>query len=553
MKINSNISFARQLIIYLLIVLFIGFLFISLALTNSLEQFIAHNAYSQSNVLAANIMNIFEREIARIEKIPVWLDDTDSPFDARHGAELPARILKAYPTLAGCAIHYTRLTPHAQLTCTSACRMPDGTIQSAAEEGVCDFSRPHTNHIIRKNHEQGYWIYSHIGKSKTIAYCQYIHDKNNDLSGIVKIDFPVSTITDLVCDYKLFRSGYFFIMDKEGRYVSQPEMSGIHPCLLLTDAGDPLCLAVMHKIKNGETGYTALSLNRIKHYIYYTPIPLMNWRLGIIYIERLQITTAEKERMNSEMNLARKIQQRFLPQHPSLPANIELVAELRQCRQVGGDLYEFFQLENRLYFAVGDVSGKGTPAALYMASICKLFRYVASCHSSASEICSIINQHMYDDINDGMYITMFMGILDINTGILTYVNAAHPYPLIIHENGIPHTLDHYATDGPIGIIEEQHYTEHTYTLHKGMSILIYTDGVTDAENSSGQFYGKDNMFATLSSLQEKTPALIVQTLLGDIRKHIGKQNPSDDLTLLVIRYKGIPGQCGFPTVCSFPD
>ena len=122
------------------------------------------------------------------------------------------------------------------------------------------------------------------------------------------------------------------------------------------------------------------------------------------YIERLKITTAEKEQYNSEMRLARRIQQRFLPRPILLPPNIELAADLRQCREVGGDFYEYFQLGNQLYFAIGDVAGKGTPAALYMASISKLFRYIASNNTSTAQICNLINKHLVMTLCNAQYV-----------------------------------------------------------------------------------------------------------------------------------------------------
>ena len=258
------------------------------------------------------------------------------------------------------------------------------------------------------------------------------------------------------------------------------------------------------------------------------------------YIERLKITTAEKEQYNSEMRLARRIQQRFLPRPILLPPNIELAADLRQCREVGGDFYEYFQLGNQLYFAIGDVAGKGTPAALYMASISKLFRYIASNNTSTAQICNLINKHMCDDADDDIYTTIFIGIIDINTGIMTFTNAGHPYPLIIHHNGQTSFLNKYP-DVPIGVLEEHEFSEHIYTFNKNTTLLFYTDGITDTENQSGQFYGQDKMIRCVEAQTVKTPAFIIQALLEDIHSHIGQGNQSDDLTLLAIKYKGIPG------------
>lgn len=638
MKINTNFSFAKLLITYILIVLFIGFLLIMLTLTNFLEQFVLHTAYHQSHTAAANMMHGFEREIRKIEHIPVQLTENEGIPDEIQLRKLPLQVMKSYSMLVGCAVYYPSANPEAKAY-TVAWRTSGAPLQTFQGQLRRDLLYPDPEQIIRKNQQQGYWIYSHIDKCKTLAYCQPLCDNNRNSYALLKIDFPLTTITDLICDHRLFDSGDFFILDKDCHCVTHTGPSGNDPVLLLADEYDSDNKALFYSIKQGETGCLTLKINHIKHYIYYTPIPMMNWRLGIIcpyhkilysahklyyllysclglgllllflciinivrrlssplkilaqstrqiaegqfnfelttpnaskeirelydsfhhmqqslrdYIEKLQITTAEKEKMNSEMNLARQIQQRFLPQHPSLPSNIELIAELRQSREIGGDLYEFFQVDNRLYFTIGDVSGKGAPAALYMASVCKLFHYVASCHTSTATICDIINQHMWDDIEGDMYITMFMGILDINTGILTYTDAGHPYPLIIYENGDIHILETNA-DMPIAIQKDHHYSEHTCTFRKGMSLLLYTDGVTDAENAAGQFYGKNRMLATLQAIPEKTPANMLKILLADLRKHMGKQNPSDDLTLLIIRYKGLPGRDYRITDDSYPD
>lgn len=638
MKFNANLSFAQQLIVYLLIILFIGFLFISLALTNSLEQFISHNAYAQSNVLATNVLKIFEREIKRIEQIPENITDIQRKLTNDNISSLPEQVLRSYPMLIGCSIHYNPANKQfGRKPQPVAYRLSDGSIRQTSRTPPDEFYHLRTRKIIRQNGSRGYWIHSHVKNTRTIAYCRPIYDHETPC-GVLKIDFPLNSITDL-SDYKLFHSGYIFIIDQSGRYITSQAIQDANSLLIHDNLTNPTCLNLLEKIKQGGTGYSSFSLRGSKYYIYYTPIKVLNWQLGIIcahdeilqssdklflllflclglgllflfigiinivrrlssplkqlalsarriaegqfntplvtpksnkeirelydsfrymqqsirdYIERLQITMAEKEQMNSEMILARRIQQRFLPQHPLIPENIELAAELRQSREVGGDLYEFFQVGNRLYFAIGDVCGKGIPAALYMASISTLFRYVANCHSSISAVCSITNRHMCKDFSDDMYITMFMGIIDVNTGILTYTNAGHPYPLIIHENGISHFLDK-SPDIPIGVIEEYRFKEHTYTLRKGMSILLYTDGITDSENMNGQFYGKEKMKNLVDSLPERTPAIIVESLLEDIRLHCGKASSSDDMTLMVISYKGIPAHPLPSNDDSFPD
>ena len=147
---------------------------------------------------------------------------------------------------------------------------------------------------------------------------------------------------------------------------------------------------------------------------------------------------------------------------------------------------------------------------------------------------------MCDDADDDMYITMFMGILDINTGIMTFTNAGHPYPLVIRDNkGTTSFLNKYP-DVPIGVLEEHCFNEHTYTLQKNFTLLFYTDGITDAENIEGQFYGQEKLIDCIQKSDDKSPETIIRCILEDINRHIGNRNQSDDLTLMAIRYKGIP-------------
>ena len=161
---------------------------------------------------------------------------------------------------------------------------------------------------------------------------------------------------------------------------------------------------------------------------------------------------------------------------------------------------------------------------------------VYSTETSTAEISNIINNYMCDNANDDMYITMFIGIMDLHSGLIRFTNAGHPEPIIIHENRQISYLNKYP-DIPIGILDDYQYNEHTYTLRKNCQILLFTDGITDAENEQGQFYGKQRLIKCIQSVTENTPREIVKTLLGQLRLHIGKADQSDDFTILSILYK----------------
>lgn len=625
-----NISFAKQLTYYLLSALIITFILIAVALTNTLNQFIQNNAYSQARVLVTNVLLIFDKQIVDFENIPNSIARLSGEITPENAKDIPNRILKSYPVLSGCSIHYNPVHPTlGQLGHIFAIRKANGQITADTHAAPLDLYHPDTSCIVRQYHANTFWINSKIEEQSVLSLCTPFCDTAGIIIGMIKIDFPLKTITNLLCDYKLFRSGHLFIVDKEGRYIA-------HSDTLMTKYSDIYSIPavnqdnekIIRKLVQGETGCTSMESNGQNSYLYFTPIPQTKWRLGIIcpyreimtssnklftllavclgigssflfictvnivrrlsdplkqlaytarqmakgrfdikltnthssreiqelytsfrymqksivdYIERLTITTAEKEQMNSEMRLAQRIQNSFLPKRIQLPPNIELCGELRQSRKVGGDLFDYFVKDHRLYFAIGDVSGKGIPAALYMSSITKLFRYIANDKHSTAAICNIINQHSCDNGEDDIYITMFVGILDINTGILTFTNAGHPYPLIVHENLKVTVLDKYP-DVPIGVLEDHVYSEHVYTMHKDTSILLYTDGITDSENKNSEFYGKDNLMNCLKSVPEKTPDNLIKAILADIQRHTAGCRQSDDLTVLSILYKGTPNQ-----------
>ncbi len=619
MKITQNISFSKQLIIYLILVLSVVFFLISLSLVNSLKQFIHNNAYSQAKAISNNVLLAFTREINKLEGIPQYFTNIQEDFTPEEIPHLLSRILRNYPELCGSSIFYYDSTHYC------AYRNLDGEIIFTPP--LIYDRYPDPAQIIKADSPRGYWIYSEIEQRKTIALCYFIYNDQLQRKGILKVDFPLSNLNRLIKGYKLFKSGVLFVTDAEGNFLANPNPLHLTADNLFTQLTDSKTVPLRKSFSQGETNATTVSLNNQLHYLYYTPFLPMNWRIGIVcphneifyssgklyfmiflsmsvgliclfigvinivrrlssplielaystrriaegefdiqiqtpksckeirdlydsfhylqqnlihYIEYLKMTTAEKEQLNSEMHLAQRIQQRFLPHPIQLPSHIELASKLRQCKEVGGDFYEYFLQDQRLYFTIGDVSGKGIPAALYMASFSKLFRYIASNHTSTAQICTLINRHMCDDSNDDsnddMYVTIFVGILDIYTGIMTYTNAGHPYPLILQGNGHTDFLNKYS-DIPIGIMNEHEFSEQTYVFAPQTTLLFYTDGITDAETPEGQFYGQGKMIRCLESLSTQTPSLLIQYLLEDIQKHLGSGNPSDDQTLLAIQYK----------------
>jgi len=214
------------------------------------------------------------------------------------------------------------------------------------------------------------------------------------------------------------------------------------------------------------------------------------------YIKNLEITTAAKEKIESELKIAHDIQQGMIhiifPPFPERK-DVDLYAILEPARQVGGDLYDFFFLDDEtLCFAIGDVSDKGVPASLLMAITLTLLRSKANKTMEVNEIVKSINNSISKENENMMFVTFFLGLLNLKTGELSYCNAGHNYPYLISQNQKVEELEQ--THGPpLGIKENHQYKYETIKLKKSDSLVLFTDGVTEATSKNGDFYGDERL------------------------------------------------------------
>jgi sigma-B regulation protein RsbU (phosphoserine phosphatase) len=203
---------------------------------------------------------------------------------------------------------------------------------------------------------------------------------------------------------------------------------------------------------------------------------------------------------------------------------------------VGGDLYDFFIDGDRLYFVIGDVSGKGVPASLFMAIARSLFRTLAQQVTSPAEIMTKMNHSIAENNEANMFITLIIGILDLKTGSLRFCNAGHNPPVIIGVDG-KSTLLQSKIQLFVGILEDMEYTDEEIILEKGSRLFLYTDGVTEAENTSKELYGEDRLLSTLAPLASCDIRIVVDTVIRSIASHVQEAEASDDMTILLIHYE----------------
>lgn len=249
----------------------------------------------------------------------------------------------------------------------------------------------------------------------------------------------------------------------------------------------------------------------------------------------------EKERVSTELALATRIQSNFLPKiFPPFPDRHEfdLYASMTPAREVGGDLYDFFLIdEDHLCLVIGDVSGKGVPASLFMMLASALIHHVAMHELSPAKILTEVNAEICNRNPEEMFVTVWLGVLEISTGILTAASAGHEYPTLRMPGGVFELIKDkhgFVLGGMPGI----RYREYTLNLEPGSCLFVYTDGVPEATDASKQMYGTDRMIQALNTNPEAAPSAILESVRNSVSAFVGNAEQFDDLTMLCLEYKG---------------
>ena len=253
------------------------------------------------------------------------------------------------------------------------------------------------------------------------------------------------------------------------------------------------------------------------------------------YIDELKSSTANKERIESELRIARKIQMGMIPKDFPERNDIHLSASLIPAKEVGGDLYDFFIENNKLYFIIGDVSGKGIPASLVMAVTCRLFRSVASYHDKPEDIITSLNNSLSDNNDSNMFCTAFLGILDLSTGTLEYCNAGHNAPYLIGADGNVYAME-VEPNLAMGLLTGFQYQGQETVIDNNMMLYLYTDGVNEAENMKLEQFGNERLLKLLEQKAGCTTDEITGSTLEEVQSHADGANQSDDITVMCIKY-----------------
>ena len=250
---------------------------------------------------------------------------------------------------------------------------------------------------------------------------------------------------------------------------------------------------------------------------------------------QLEETTSAKERIESELRIARHIQESILPNEFPQRDDLELYASMTAAKEVGGDLYDYLFIDDNLCFCVGDVSGKGVPSALFMAQVIRLFRAMAKRHYTPAKIATELNAELVEHNDDGMFVTMFIGMVHLPTGKLDFCNAGHNPPVLA--NGNESHFISMESNAPIGLWEGLKYTGEVIENIRDQLLFVYTDGLNEAENTKQVQFSEELLLDIVKRTSNMSPQEMIKTMNSEVNKHRNGAEPNDDLTMLCLHIK----------------
>ena len=427
----------------------------------------------------------------------------------------------------------------------------------------------------------GYWSEPYFdeggGNILMVTYSLPIKDVEGRTAAVLTADISLDWLTELVGNIHVYPTAFSMVVSRTGQLLVCPAETLVMRQSVNELAGrmeDSVGVRALNQaMLSGESGSMAIRTKGMVQHVFFAPVSRTGWSLSIVipdkeifgnlqqigrYVLLLQILgilmmililryvflnqikynrlNERKEKMQSELHIAHNIQMSMIPKiFPAFPdrKDLDMAAMLVPAKEVGGDLYDFFIREERLYFCVGDVSGKGVPASLVMAVTRSLFRTLAGREKSPAKIVTQMNESMSDMNESNMFVTLFLGALDMKTGQLDYCNAGHNAPLSLTDKIAPLPVK---PNLPLGILQDFEYQEQSTSLVPDDALFLYTDGVTEAENIHHELFGEKRMEEVLH--ERRTAQEHLEAINAAVAAFVGEAPQSDDLTVLFIHYLG---------------
>ncbi len=395
--------------------------------------------------------------------------------------------------------------------------------------------------------ENGVWSNPYFdqdgGCGEMMTYARAIHDTTGRRVGVVAVDFTLDSLAAIVQSVRLYPHSYCtLVSESTGELIVGPSAmdKGWGRCHTYTEPieGKNLVLTLTitdadmySRLRKASLAFFLMALGIFVTIFLIAYSSVKNiWRLGE---ERLK-----NQHIEDELAIARKIQMSLVPSKikgDGLISQLDISGFLQPARFVGGDLYDYYVRDNKLIFCIGDISGKGVPGAMLMSITHSLFRTLSAQSERPEHIMQALNHAVGENNPDIMFITMFIGVLDMETGIVSYCNAGHNPPILIRSEQAQYM--ELAMNLILGVELDAKYSSQTLQLSPGDTLFLYTDGLTEAENAEKKLFGEEKALDIANKFGEISAEKQIEIMHQAVRRFVGEAEQSDDLTMLSIRFQ----------------
>jgi sigma-B regulation protein RsbU (phosphoserine phosphatase) len=578
-KVVLNIILAA---IVLELISFLQFYYVQQMLADELEER-AESEITIKAIVIKSTLNLSENSLlGHIQDMERSLETPDSLYSAMEW------VLRSHPNLVGCwAAFVPNYYPEKGRFFEPYVYWDNGDIgkKQIASENHDYTQSVYFEQVISTN--VSVWLDPYVDEitgKRMVSYAVPIRDKNKNVVAVFGLDVSTTMLGDTLNYRHIYGSSFDLLLTKNGQLIAGPNERNIkHSDVanIVNTINDSTIAKQTSKNGNSRIATFYDPDDNEKGYVYYTCFKdkpewqiavvcyddelfgklrnthltiLLTTLVGLIVLgfiisyfiknnQKLAATKKAKERIDSELRIASNIQMQMLPNQELLAKrdDIDIYGSLLPAREVGGDLYDYFIRDEKLFFCIGDVSGKGVPAAIHMAGTHAWFRAVSNHQRNPARIMQAINETLCERNESNMFITLFIGVLDLPTGHLCYCNAGHDAPIII-DNG-QFTMDNSQLsiincnpNLPVGVFDNVKYEMQETTLASGATIFLYTDGLTEAMNMEHKQFGIDRVMSLLNGATELTPRLLLGMMNMEVHSFADGIEQSDDLTMLAIRY-----------------
>ena len=405
------------------------------------------------------------------------------------------------------------------------------------------------------------------------TYSYPVFDKYGRLAAVCGLDLDLTWLSDTLNTAQFYRSSFGFMVTGSGELVGEPSSGRVSPKTLEYVIGLMADSTVVRSVK-GRARYTVINfrdpVTKREAFVNFKPLSrepgwtiaevsywdevlfpvrkmmrriLLLTLAGLLFLllilhrfarngKRLWEADMRQASIGSELRIARRIQEDMLPKSSLDMDGLVVHGLLAPAKEVGGDLYDYYVRDGKLFFCIGDVCGKGVPAAMVMAVVHSLLRMLSEREEDPARIIGDLNREACQNNESGVFVTLFLGVLDLATGRLRYCNAGHDHPVLARD-----TVEELPAlaNVPVGTFDDFQYQAQETVISPGTLLFLYTDGVTEAKDAGRRQYGRERLLQTLSTCSRE-PAAIVREIEHSVRAFSGTVGQSDDITTLAVRY-----------------